>query len=301
MPQPFNEYGAKDWLRLRPLVHRYKHARFLFQYARIVRQKARQGDIPALIRRIRGVRLLTTIAFNDPAKIELQTRAVKTFVPDCFCLVADNSSDDALARQIAHAAAAHGAGYLRLPRAPWTGSEAGLSHGLGMTWVWRNLIRPAEPSAFGFIDHDIYPTAPDDPFAPLAEYPVAGRVWPRPPRWHLWAGFCFFRFDAVRDKNLNFIRDWFANLDTGGGNWHPLFRHLDPGQVPDPGLRIAGILPGVSMDDCRVEWIGAWLHEHNDWRHLNGPVERDFMKEKALAVAAIVDAALDRTESRVSR
>src|SRR5262249_38223452 len=125
-----------------------------------------------------------------------------------------------------------------------------------------------------------YPTTATDPFAPLQDYPVAGRVWVRPPRWHLWAGFCFFRFDYVADKHLNFIRDWFARLDTGGGNWNPLYRHLEVTKVTDPGCRLEAILPDVSVDDCHIEWLGPWLHESNDWRHLQGVRSRDMMSEK---------------------
>ena len=33
----------------------------------------------------------------------------------------------------------------------------------------------------------------------------------RPPRWHLWAGFCFFSFDAVKNHRLDFGRDWSAH------------------------------------------------------------------------------------------
>lgn len=286
MPKPWSEFGPKDWLRLRPLITRYKHGRFLWTYSVTTRQPALAGDTEAVAAAARGGRLLTTIAFNAPDKTALQLRAVRKFVPGAVHLIADNSSSDEAAERLHALARDAGAHYLRLPRGPWTGANAGLSHGLGMTWVWRNIVKRAAPDAFGFLDHDIYPTAPTDPFAPLASYPIAGRVWLKHhPRWHLWAGFCFFRFDAVANLKLNFIRDWFAGLDTGGGNWLPLYRNLDARSVPDPGVRFEAILPGVGIEDCRVEWLGVWLHEQNDWRDLSGTPQRDFMKEKIQAVS----------------
>ena len=34
-----------------------------------------------------------------------------------------------------------------------------------------------------------------------------------------------------------------------------------------------------------MEWLGAWLHEDNDWRALYGKQERDFMTEKFVVVS----------------
>ena len=60
---------------------------------------------------------------------------------------------------------------------------------------------------FGLLDHDLFPTAPDDPFAPLATQDVYGYVRTTEPpseRWFLWAGFTMMRFSAVRDLPLDF-------------------------------------------------------------------------------------------------
>jgi hypothetical protein len=288
MPKALNEFTLTDWLHLRPIVHNYKHARFLAIYAVVLRRPPLVGHVDRIIAAARGRRVLTTIAFHDPAKAALQVKAVSEFVPDCLHLIADNSIDDKKAEAIQRAATDGGAQYIRLPRGPWTGLDAGLGHGLGMTWVWRNIVKPARPQAFGFVDHDIYPTTEDDPFAHLQHYPVAGTVCRRPPKWHLWAGFCFFRFDYVADRRLSFIRDWLAGLDTGGGNWNPLHRHLDPSKVPDTGPRRDQILPGVPETECSVSWHGTWLHEGTDWRYLGGPLPRDFAADKFAAVAKIV-------------
>jgi hypothetical protein len=130
-----------------------------------------------------------------------------------------------------------------------------------MNWVWRHVLRPGRPASFGFVDHDLYPLRPTDPFAPLETYPVAGRIKTPQPRWHLWAGFCFFRFAAVRDIALDFSLDWPAGLDTGGGNWRRLYRHLDPDRVVQPDRRRQAIIPGVAAAESGIERLGDWLHE----------------------------------------
>jgi hypothetical protein len=266
-------------MRFRPLVDSYKHYRHQIFADYLLRRPARGGDVADAIHRIRAGNALLAVAFNAPNKIAMQAGLVKKLVPNAVYVVLDNSSDDHLADEIESAAHASKAPYVRLPRAPWTGLEAGRAHALAMNWAWRHVILKGEPNAFGFIDHDIYPVVRTDPFAALRAYPVAGRIWHRPPRWHLWAGFCFFRFDAVRGRRLDFGRDWLAGVDTGGRNWWHLYRHLDPAKVADPGARSASILPGLSSDECGIEWLGDWLHEGHfrDQR-------RDLLREKELVV-----------------
>ena len=103
------------------------------------------------------------------------------------------------------------------------------SHGIALNWVWHNILRPGSPRAFGFIDDDLFPTAPDDPFAPLDTQDFFGLVRQEGQKWFLWAGYCTFRFDAVKDKPLDFGQDWFIGLDTGGANWSVLYQHVDRG------------------------------------------------------------------------
>ena len=266
MPRPWSEYSIREWTRLRPLVERYKYAGYQLQMAHRLRQPAAGGDPAALKARIAGRRVLVTIAFNDPGFVARQVALVERNAADCIHLIADNSTDAAAAAQIEAAAASTGGNYLRLPPGPWRKPEhGGRSHGLAMTWVWRNLLRPARPAAFGFIDHDIFPMRRTDPFAPLRDHVVAGQVRDRSSghgRWYLWAGFCFFRFEAVERRALNFSLDWAAGLDTGGANWFALYRHLQPGDVTDLGVQHEAIGAGGEAG-LRLEWVGDWLHAGN--------------------------------------
>jgi hypothetical protein len=261
MPRALSEYALHEWLHLRPWVDRYKHARYQARSAVLVRRPAAGGDVAQAIAAARGARVIVSVAFRDADKIDLQAALVRRFVDDCVYVVADNSGDASASAAIAATARRRQVPYLRLPDSPWIGLEGGRGHGLAMNWMWRHVLRKARPAAFGFIDHDIYPTRPTDPFAALAAYPITGLVFDRGPRWHLWAGFCFFRFDAVEPYRLDFCRDFLAGVDTGGGNWPRLYRHLNRSRVVVPPYRVEPVLPGHGTDACGVEWVGDWLHE----------------------------------------
>lgn len=260
MVRPLSEYDIADWRRLRVLTHALKTARYRFITARYVRRPAAAGDVPALVRSITGKKVLTTIAFDDAEVVEWQIRLVRTNVPSASKhLIADNSRDDAAAARVAAVCERLNTPYLRLPPNPWT--QPSRSHGIALNWVWRNLIRPGEPEAFGFLDHDIFPTAPDDPFAALSAQDCYGVVRTAGKRWFLWAGYCVFRFDRVRDEPLDFGQDWFCGLDTGGGNWRTLYQHIDRRLLKEAPTTFQQFKPGVRIDEGALQWVGPWLHE----------------------------------------
>jgi hypothetical protein len=188
--RPLREYGWDDWKRLRPVTHCIKTLRYAATRELHVRRRQRGGDT-SLAQRIRGRRVLVSIAYDDPEVIDMQASAVARFVPGAFYVIADNSSDDALARDIAAVAVRHAVPYVRLPRLA-SSKDGSRSHGLALDWTWRNVIRPSQPEAFGFLDDDLFPTGPDDPFAMLGQQPVFGLIRTAGERWFLWAGFCFF-------------------------------------------------------------------------------------------------------------
>lgn len=261
MPRPLSEYSLRDHLRLRPVLHALKSAR----YRRIDRHyyphPAAAGDEGAVQAAIAGKRLLTTIAFNDVEATTWQARLVRHYVSADAQLIADNSPDSERADAIAEVARREGCLYLRLPPNPWTRRNPSRSHGLAMNWVWRRIIRPAAPLAFGFLDADLFPTAPDDPFAPLEAHAFYGDQRPGDDRWFLWAGYCFYRHAAVAGEPLDFGLDWFAGLDTGGANWDVLYRHIDPTSLPRRPIEPVAALPGVALREAYFEWRGSWLHE----------------------------------------
>jgi hypothetical protein len=224
-----------------------------------MRLPQRRGDVDTVRQSISGKRLLTTIAFSDSQSVEWQIQLLQRHVADAVHLVADNSPDDAQAAAIEKTVKACGSHYIRLPANPW--QEPSRSHGIALNWVWHNVILPGQPDAFGFLDDDLYPTQPDDPFRALSTQDCYGVVRDAGERWFLWAGFCFFRFSSVQSLSLDFGQDWFNGLDSGGGNWRVLYRNLDRLQMQEQQSAFVPFKPGIAMEDAPYQWCGTWLHE----------------------------------------
>lgn len=256
MPPRLHEYKSADWVRLRPLTHWLKTRRYRSVDAAYSKLPARTS---ARLAPLRGRNVLVTVAFTDPQVIDWQVRLVRHYVPHALHIIADNTPVDRNPEAIAAVAEAHGVPYVALPTNPW--HQPSRSHGQALNWIWCNLIRPNEPAAFGFLDHDLFPTAPDDPFAALGTQDFYGLMRPMDPRWFLWAGFCFYRFDAVKTKPLDFGQDWFVHLDTGGGNWDVLYRHVDRNAIRFADTSFFPYRPGVEWKDAPLQWCGTWLHE----------------------------------------
>ena len=261
MTKPIAEYTIAEWWRLRPVIHFLKSRRYQAIDADYSRQSARNGTAAELAGIIRGKRVLITIAYNDSQVIEWQARLLRTFLPNVLYVIADNSVNDTAAAHIASLARQRGIPYIRLPLIRWTRAGASRSHGLALNWVWRNIVRPGEPEAFGFLDHDLFPTAPDDPFSELARQDFYGFVRRAGERWFLWAGFCLFRFEAVRDRPLDFGQDWFNGLDTGGGNWNVLYRNFDLGKLRCPSAEEFPFDPDSAAPEAQLQRFDSWLHE----------------------------------------
>ena len=167
MPKALSEYTLADWKRLRPLAHRLKTARYWLIDRRYRAQPAAVGDTAAVTKAIAGRKALFSVAYQDPQAIDWQAALVRHFVPGALYIVVDNSPQDADANTIAAICARHEVSYLRAPPNPWAKSSR--SHGIVLNWIWHNIVRPGAPQAFGLLDHDLFPTAPDDPFAPLQQ------------------------------------------------------------------------------------------------------------------------------------
>ncbi len=199
------------------------------------------------------------MGFGDPEAIEWQAMLVRHFVPDVVYVVVDNTPQDSDAAAIERVAANLGVTYLRAPPNPWPASSR--SHGIVLNWLWHNVVRPGAPSAFGLLDDDLFPTAPHDPFEPLKRQDVFGVARHAGDRWFLWAGFTMMRFDAVRDLELDFGQDWFIGLDTGGGNWRPLYSHMNFGALEFHPTQFVPYRDGIDASEGPLQWAGSWLHE----------------------------------------
>ena len=262
MPKNLLEYRFRDWMRLRPLAHALKSRR----YRRIDRKFLAvqpEKNINSLRHLIQNRQTIVVIAYNDHQLIQWQSQLVRRFIPQAAYVVVDNSSSASQAREVQQVCCRFNVPYERLVNNPWSGRNASRSHALAMNWTWQHLLRPARPSQFGFIDHDLFPTAPTDPFKRLEDRLCWGDKRWAGERWFLWAGFCFFDFSRVMGlkQDLDFGLDWFAGLDTGGANWDIVYRHIDHSAIPERKIQEVAVWPDVPLKSAYFEWRDDWIHE----------------------------------------
>lgn len=261
MPRTLLEYSLLELIRLRPLFHFLKRKRYRRIDADFSKLPAVVGDESFVSASLQNKNVGITIAFNDLQAIEWHLTLTKKYVANFEPLVCDNSSCNEAAASIAALCADRNVQYLRLAKNPWSGRNGSRSHGLAMNWVWRRIIRPSQAAAFGFLDHDLFPLAPDDPFALLNEVDFHGDIRWADKRWFLWAGYCFFRLEPFANRELDFGLDWFCGLDTGGANWELLYRHTEPASLPQRELASVAAFEGVSATEECFETRGDWIHE----------------------------------------
>jgi hypothetical protein len=270
MPKPLREYTRREIFRFRPALH---WKRELQRRLRVFRQ-SRAPDIgdraKAIVPELASRNVLVTVAFNYPDTIAVQGELLRRNVGAGPWLIADNSMDANAAKEINALAQRFSALYVKLPAHLWNYLSPNERHGGALNWVWRSIIKPAKPKAFGFLDHDIYPIAPADPFAALDRFPIAGVVMSHlntAGRWHLWAGFCFFDCAFLRGRRVDFDYDYHDKLDTSGFNWRPIYRHLDRQAVPDAGWQREPLIyqgkPAGGIQRIGENWVHKSAHSYS--------------------------------------
>lgn len=255
-----HQFTAGEWLRLRPLEEGIKQVRNDALLARYLRR--RPDGLEAFLsrqRHLEGRPVAVVIAFEQPWALEWQLRAAASKLPRTAFLVLDNSRDDASRERIREVCRRLDVPWFGLP--PYRTRHVNRSHGMAMSWAYHNVLRPLRPSTFGFLDHDLIPVRAVDPAARLHGQPVYGMLNAgNLGHWSLWAGYCFFRFEATRNLPLNFLYDFSRGLDTGGRNWNPLYSRLDRQALRFAPQRFLPLrLPDGEQRE--VELVdGCWLH-----------------------------------------
>lgn len=276
-------YRLDEWFRLRPVLDILRVPRNQIIDRAYSRRKSPDLEaVRAALPTGEGVNILVTIAFNVPWVIDLLVRSVRRHMPEWTLVVVDNSNDDAKRQEIRALCERVGTPYLGLPPNPeWSPNR---SHGIALNWVWRNLLRPAAPDRFGFIDHDCFPVGPNDVMATLDRQPFAGPMI-SPHRvdnaWFVWAGCMFFDSHAIGNRPLDFNHDQRLRLDTGGRVWHSLYRDLDRSSLTFLDRRMVTIPTEEGAPPVQVDCIGGTLF------HVNG-VSYRIRPDQASRLEAII-------------
>ncbi len=211
---------------------------------------------------------LVSVGFNNPEVIERQIKLLKKNLKDKYVLlIADNSNDPGKRKKIKEICQKYNTGYISLPENPFSKkpSLGNLSHGSALNWVYRNYIQKRPGRYFGFLDHDVFPYRKTKLLKYFRKLPVFGIKQSRTSTWYLWAGFCFFDKHFIANKPLNFLSVKYGNelLDTGGGNWKPLYSRVDPNKLPLFKHRYLNLTGGNIAQHDMVEFFGDWIHLFN--------------------------------------
>lgn len=255
------DYSAADWLRGAPIEHGFKQVRNDIALRHFVSRPS--ADLAAFLDQVRPLAtqpLLAIVAFEQPEVLGWLLFEARENLADGQLLVFDNSKRPEMRARIAEICADADVPYLALPRNRTR--HINRHHGRAMTWIYYNVFKPLAASCFGFIDHDLLPIRPYSLRQRINEHPVFGLQFQGryKPYWFLWAGFCFFRGDAVADARLNFLYDFGADLDTGGRNWEPLYRRIDRGSLPVVDQALERLHPSGEKAADIVVIDSAWMH-----------------------------------------
>jgi hypothetical protein len=283
------DYSAKDWLRLRPLLHGGKQLRNDFVQSAFLR--LRPDRLEKFLEdngHLAGKSIVQIIAYEQPEVLNLSIRMARRHLANTVLLVFDNSPLPEAQIEIERVCREHNVAYLALPANPTR--HPNRSHGLAMTWVWHHVVKSIRPAVAGFIDHDLIPLERIELNQVLAGQPFYGVPIVGPWGWSLWAGYCLFDFPAVSSLPLNFLNDFSRNLDTGGRNWKCLYSRHNAHQLRFARWQLFDV-PDVSTNGIRrLELIDeSWIHiagvsYRDDYRR-----NSDFYGRLARAVEAGAD------------
>ncbi len=256
-----HQFSSSEWLRLEPLRQGLKQLRNDALLARYLRVRPPELDtFLAAHRRLAGRPVALVIAFEQTWTLDWLLAAAARHLPGVTVLVADNSRRQPTRDEVAAVCARHGAPYFGLP--PYRTRHANRSHGMAMSWVFQHIVLGLVPGLFAFLDHDLIPVAPVDFAERLGPQPVFGLSNEGSfGCWSLWAGYCLYRLDAVRQRPLNFLYDFSRGLDTGGRNWNPLYSQLDRTTLRFARRELVEVQPSADESPRPVELVdGRWIH-----------------------------------------
>ena len=201
--------------------------------------------------------ILIVIAFEQPKVLEWLFEFANKNLVDFQLMIFDNSRTDPLRAAVKNVCLQYGVPYLGLPLN--TSRHPNRSHGMAMTWVFERIIKKIKPSWFGYLDHDMVPVAPISSAFIHSQQPFYGMLNSGHDCWNLWAGYCFFNYEKVKNLPLNFLYDFSMGLDTGGRNWHCMYKnHANQNVQFAPN-----VYQDVKVDQTQatIQLVdGQWLH-----------------------------------------
>ncbi|MFA6094594.1 MAG: glycosyltransferase [Candidatus Paceibacterota bacterium] len=225
---------------------------------------------------------LITVAFNSADIISIQHTYLQNFLADNFVyIIIDNSNDKAESKKIKILCEKNKILNIKIPRNPFSGKDSSKSHGLTLNWIYHNIVQSLHLKFFGFIDHDIFPIKKTEILSKLKNAPFYGHIQERSEKWYLWPGFCFYNNDYLQKLRINFLPE--NGMDTGGGNYTPLYKSFDKNKIEKlitKYIKISDFKENSNIQLNHVEQIGDWIHVMNasNWQENKNSKMEDLKK-----------------------
>lgn len=212
---------------------------------------------------------LIVIAFNNAELIQYQTCFLRKFISDPFWhVIADNSTDQQTSVLLQAFCEKENITYLRLPKNLLNKVGSSYSHANAVNYLYHHFIRKICPTAFGIIDHDLFPIARVKLSSYLKNQPFYGPLRHRNECWYLSAIMSFYDFQYV-EQNGGFdympVTPFSTYLDTGGGNYYRLYKGHSPSEYRFPVEQIEVFREGADRHGDSLEYFDdkRWLHTIN--------------------------------------
>ena len=118
----------------------------------------------------------------------------------------------------------------------------------------------------------------------MGDESIYGRVVNRGDFWYLWAGLCFYRFNFVKNRQINFLPTTVKNeyLDSGGGNWHSIYSFVDASKLTPCDTTTEQIREGNNYHSDFIQYMdNCWIHLINgsNWANKK-PKNLSFLLQK---------------------
>lgn len=253
-------YSLVEWFRLEPIFAFLKQLRndlLLLFYRRL--KAVREDSFLFEMKRYQDKCLLIVIAFEQPKVLEWLFRLSEKNLNGVQLIVFDNSRKKGVRREIGELCNKFQVPYLELPYLRC--KHPNRSHGLAMSWVFHRIIKRIKPKYFGYLDHDMFPIKSFDQMSLIPTgQKIYGLLNDADFYWNLWAGYCFFDFEFVKNKNLNFLYDFSRGVDTGGRNWPHLYKNEKKSAIKFARIdhELISINPASSAVAQLID--DAWIH-----------------------------------------
>ena len=220
---------------------------------------------------------IITIAYNHERLIEKQIEMVRRYVKDekFQHIIVDNSSQRKVRKRIKEICEREKTEYIPVPRfidklISHGLFGNGLSHGAALNWMFCHFLKQRKPARFALIDHDVFPMKDYSFIDKLGEQDFWGVGRIRGTGWYLWPGWCVFKYDAIADRNSDFLPVIVNGVyfDAGGGNYSRIYRHYELKRVNFADVetirikRTQGLTAynDIYHGDCIQVIDHAWLH-----------------------------------------